>query len=104
MPVFVGDAQLAKQASDLLLHKHNIYVQSINYPTVPKGEERLRITPTPGHDQTQIDRLCHSLIDVWKVLELKKESNWIGEQSGDFGVVERLGLGGNISQCVDITA
>ena len=62
MPLFVGDPELCKQASDLLLEEHGIYIQPINYPTVPKGSERLRITPTPYHED--------ALIDVWRQLEL----------------------------------
>jgi 5-aminolevulinate synthase len=70
VPVFVGDPGRCKQASDLLLERHAIYIQPINYPTVAKGSERLRITPSPYHDDRLIDELAEALVDVWEELGL----------------------------------
>jgi 5-aminolevulinate synthase len=70
VPVMIGDSQVCKAASDILLDRHGIYIQPINYPTVRKGTERLRITPTPYHDDGLIEMLTKAMADVWQRLGL----------------------------------
>ncbi|KAJ3107057.1 mitochondrial 5-aminolevulinate synthase [Phlyctochytrium planicorne] len=95
VPVLIGDAETAKSVSDELLAKHAIYVQSINYPTVSKGEERLRITPSPEHGPDHMNRLVSVLSGIWKERGLKYEADWASE-GGRAGV----GMGRVVPQLV----
>jgi 5-aminolevulinate synthase len=71
VPIFVGDAVLCKQVTDELMSRFNIYVQPINYPTVPRGAERLRLTPSPLHDDGKMRELVAALTEIWDRLQLK---------------------------------
>ncbi|KAJ3404015.1 5-aminolevulinate synthase [Chytriomyces confervae] len=96
VPVLVGDAETAKSVSDELLNRFKIYVQSINYPTVAVGEERLRITPTPGHGPELMDGLVGALKTIWTERGLKTEADWMRE-GGKAGVGV---VGGEMDQLV----
>ncbi|MSP45125.1 MAG: 5-aminolevulinate synthase [Xanthobacteraceae bacterium] len=80
VPVMVGDPEKCKAASDRLLSEHGIYIQPINYPTVPKGTERLRIAPSPYHDDGLVDALAEALVEVWQELGLPLKQRQIAAE------------------------
>ncbi len=73
VPLMVYDPVLCKKASDRLLNEHGMYIQPINYPTVPRGTERLRITPSPLHTDEMMDRLVAAAVEVWDYLDISKQ-------------------------------
>ena len=72
VPLMIGDPIRAKKISDILLAEYGVYVQPINYPTVPRGTERLRFTPGPAHDETMMIELTQALVEIWSRMELRK--------------------------------
>lgn len=84
VPLMVGDAKICKEISDELLQKYDIYIQSINYPTVPVSTERLRITPTPAHTSQFQEKLLFALKQIWKERSLRKIDEWDMEALGSF--------------------
>ena len=90
VPILVGNAELARLASDMLLDEWGIYVQAINYPTVPVGQERLRVTPTPGHGREYREHLVEALGGVWNELGIKRTSDWAS--AGGFLGVGQAGI------------
>ena len=80
VPLHVGDPEKCKMACDLLLSEYGIYIQPINYPTVPRGMERLRITPSPYHDDGLIDRLAGALVEVWNRLSLQRRDQMLAAE------------------------
>ena len=79
IPVMVGDAQLCRKMSDELLNRYGIYIQPINYPTVPRGTERLRVTPTPLHSDDDISHLISSLDSLWSEYGLKRAQSALSD-------------------------
>jgi 5-aminolevulinate synthase len=88
VPVLVGDPELCKKASDRLMDVHGIYIQPINYPTVPRGTERLRITPSPFHNDQLIDELRDALVEVWNSLGIALKNQTGAESVGSDRIVQ----------------
>ncbi|KAI9448264.1 5-aminolevulinate synthase [Lactarius indigo] len=93
VPVLIGDAAQAKQASDYLLGRHSIYVQAINFPTVARGEERLRFTITPGHTLEQLEHVVTAVDDTFTTLSIKREADWAA-------VGGRCGVGSAVKETI----
>jgi 5-aminolevulinate synthase len=71
VPLMVGDPVKAKKVSDILLAEYGVYVQPINYPTVPRGTERLRFTPGPTHSEAMMRELTQALVEIWDRMEMR---------------------------------
>jgi len=81
IPIHLYDPRLCKEAANLLLEKHGIYIQPIFYPTVPKGDERFRVTITPRHEASDIQHFLDALDDVWNEMDLKRSDSVEEERS-----------------------
>ncbi|KAI4936815.1 uncharacterized protein J4E92_001540 [Alternaria infectoria] len=76
VPLLIGDSVVCKKVADILFDEYNIYVQPINAPSVPRGQERLRIAPTPAHTSKQQDHLVSALVEIWDRLKLPSLKDW----------------------------
>ena len=72
VPVFVGDPVQCKELTDILLAEYSIYVQPINYPTVPRGTERIRLTPSPLHSVEDLHKLVEALDILWREMKIER--------------------------------
>ncbi len=81
IPVLIGDPKKCKQVSDILLQKYNIYIQPINYPTVPRGQELLRVSPTPNHNDQLVTNLVTALKEIFAEMKLKTLSQHVAEKN-----------------------
>ena len=79
IPIHLYDPRLCKEAANLLLERHGIYIQPIFFPTVPKGDERFRVTITPRHEANDINNFLNALDDVWNTMDLRR-SDTIGQE------------------------
>jgi 5-aminolevulinate synthase len=92
VPVLVGDPVQCKALTDSLLDRFSIYVQPINYPTVPRGTERIRLTPGPMHTEEQMDHLVHALRVMWGEMGLRSGYDWCQMWRGRIAVAGQLDL------------
>jgi 5-aminolevulinate synthase len=92
VPVLVGDPVQCKSLTDALLARFGIYVQPINYPTVPRGTERIRLTPGPMHTDEQMDRLVFALCTLWKEMGLRTGKEWCKEWRGRIAIAGQFDL------------
>jgi 5-aminolevulinate synthase len=92
VPVLVGDPVKCKALTDQLLDRFGIYVQPINYPTVPRGTERIRLTPGPLHSDADMDALVFALCTLWKEMELRGGLEWCRLWQGRVAVASEAEL------------
>jgi 5-aminolevulinate synthase len=92
VPVLVGDPAKCKALTDALLERFAIYVQPINYPTVPRGTERIRLTPGPMHSQEQMERLIFALRTLWDEMRLRTGTEWCQVWQGRIAVAGQFDL------------
>jgi 5-aminolevulinate synthase len=92
VPVLVGDPVKCKELTDNLLDRFGIYVQPINYPTVPRGTERIRLTPGPMHSEADMDALVFALCKLWKTMGLRGGLEWCNVWQGRIALASQAEL------------